>query len=66
MKKWQRMMVKSEGGRGFQSFNHLMAYIIIVCNGDHDAMIYKKAKLTWLEEWFFFFEYLWGRTITRW
>ena len=51
---------------GFQSLNHMLAFVIIVCNGDHDVMIYKKTKLTWLEEWFFALEYLWGRTITRW
>ena len=41
---------------GFQSLNHMLAVVIIVCNGDHDEMIYKKTKLTWLEEWFFAFE----------
>ena len=51
---------------GFQSLNHMLAFMVIVCNGDHDMMIYKSTKLTWLEEWFFAFEYLWGRTISRW
>ena len=51
---------------GFQSLDHMLAYIIIIRNGNHDKMIEKKTRLTWLEEWFFFFEYLWGRTIIRW
>ena len=27
---------------------------------------HKSTKLTWLEEWFFFYEFQWGRTINRW
>ena len=50
----------------FKSLNHLLAYSILLCNGDHDKMIHKTSKLTWLEEWFFFYEYTWGRTIVRW
>ena len=51
---------------GFTSLKHLLAYVITICNGDHDTMIEKTTTLTWLEEWIFFFEYLWGRTLTRW
>ena len=51
---------------GFQSLKHMLAYIILVCNGDHDKMTQKTSTLTWLEEWFFAFEYLWGRTCIRW
>ena len=51
---------------GFQSLKHLLAFIILICNGDHNKMIRKTLKLTWLEEWFFIFEYMWGRTIIRW
>ena len=51
---------------GFTSLSHLLAYVITVYNGDHDLMIRKTTTLTWLEEWMFFFEYLWGKTLTRW
>ena len=51
---------------GFQLLKHLLAYIILVCNGDHDKMTEKTSTLTWLEECFFAFEYLWGRTCIRW
>ena len=37
---------------GFKSLNHMFAFVVIVCNGDHDVMIYKKTKLTWLEKLF--------------
>ena len=40
---------------GFKLLNHLLAFVIIVCNGNHDAMTYKASKLTWQEEWFFEF-----------
>ena len=30
---------------GFKSLNHLLAFVVIVCNGDHDVMIYKKQSL---------------------
>ena len=29
-------------------------------------MTQKTSTLTWLEEWFFVFKYLWGRTCIRW
>ena len=51
---------------GFKSLDHLLAYILIVCNGDVERVQYKNSSLTWLEEWFFFFEFIWGRTLNRW
>ena len=50
----------------FRSLKHLLAFVIIVCNSDHDVMIEKTSKLTWLEEWVFYFEFLWGKTLTIW
>ena len=51
---------------GFRSLDHLLAYTMIVCNGDHKKMTYKRTSLTWLEEWFLYYEYTWGRTLSRW
>ena len=51
---------------GFKSLNHLLAFVMIVCNGGHNVMIHKATKLTWLEEWFSTSKYLWGRTLTCW
>lgn len=51
---------------GFQSLRHMLAYIVVVCNADDDKITYTDTSLTWLEEWFFYFEFLWGRTICRW
>ena len=51
---------------GFKSRDMMLAFIILVCNGDHDVMTTTKTELTWLEEWLLFLEWEWGRTITRW
>ena len=51
---------------GFKSRDMMLAFIILVCNGDHDVMTTTKTELTWLEEWLLFLEWEWGRTITWW
>ena len=50
---------------GFLSLANMLAYIMVVCNGDNNKMKYKHTSLTWLEEWFLFFEIVWGRTLYR-
>ena len=50
---------------GFQTMNHLLLYVFAACNGVHKRMVARDTILTWFEEWFFHFEYKWGRTITR-
>ena len=44
----------------------MLGYIAIVCNGDLKKITKRNSVLTWYEEWFCFFEILWGRTNTRW
>ena len=51
---------------GFSSLEHLLSYIIVLCDGDFHKMREKHSTLTWFEEWFFYFEFVWGRTIVRW
>ena len=50
---------------GFPGLQTLLAYIIIVCNGDISIVLERNTSLTWFEEWFLHFEYKWGRTLTR-
>ncbi len=50
----------------FESLGDMMAYIVVLCNGDHYKITHKHSSLTWFEEWFFFFEFQWGRTLLRW
>ena len=45
----------------------MIAYIIIVCNGDWNVMTESVTGImTWYEEWYFFLEYIWGRTFSTW
>ena len=51
---------------GFDDEKIMLAYIVVICNGDSEKMFSSKSRLTWFEEWFLYFEALWGRTWTRW
>ena len=51
---------------GFASFFMLLAFVLIVCNGSFEYLGESVSCLTWLEEWFAYFEWTWGRTHTRW
>ena len=51
----------------FHSENEMLAFIILVCNGDWDRMTESVTGImTWFEEWYFYFEFMWGRTMTTW
>ena len=51
----------------FRSEKEMLAYIIIVCNGDWERMSESVTGImTWYEEWYFFFEFIWGRTFSTW
>jgi hypothetical protein len=43
-----------------------LCYIAVVCDGNILMMVETTTCLTWFEEWFFFFEMLWGRSLQRW
>jgi hypothetical protein len=51
---------------GFRSLLLMLFYISIVCNGNVELMMATSTTLTWFEEWFFFFEMIWGRSVQRW
>ena len=51
---------------GFASLQLMMFFIVIVCNGDLETMSATVSSLTWFEEWFFYFEWTWGRSLLRW
>ena len=51
----------------FSSDKEMIAYTILICNADWEVMCTSRSGiLTWYEEWFFFYEFCWGRTLTRW
>jgi hypothetical protein len=51
---------------GFPSLLALLGYVAIICDGDIDAMVKSTSELTWFEEWYLFFETVYGRTCLRW
>ena len=44
----------------------MLSFIVIVCNAKKDVIESTSSSLTWFEEWFFYFEFVWGRTLLRW
>jgi hypothetical protein len=50
---------------GFPSEMTMLAYIVVVCDGNVDKIKEKQTPLTWYEEWFMAFEYVWNRSVTR-
>jgi hypothetical protein len=51
---------------GFSSLASLIAFIVVLSNGDMEEMTKTTTSLTWFEEWFLYFERIWGKRITRW
>ena len=51
---------------GFPTEGAMLSYIFTVCNGEIELVQQRHSSLTWYEEWFFHFEFVWGRTLTRW
>ena len=43
----------------------MIAYIVIVCNGDFDRMKERRSSLTWFEEWILYFEWKVDQTARR-
>ena len=51
---------------GFSSMSKLLAFVILVCEGRIDLISKRFTLLTWLKEWFFYFEFVWQRSIANW
>ncbi len=50
---------------GFSDVALLLSFILLVCNGDIEFMTRRVSELTWYEEWFMYFEFVWTRSITN-
>lgn len=51
---------------GFVSLQLMLYFVAVVSNGDIGAMQQRVTTiLRWLEEWLFYFEFIWGRSINR-
>jgi hypothetical protein len=51
---------------GFSSMSALLSFVAVVCNGDLEEMGSHVCFLIWLEEWFFYLEWVWGRQHASW
>jgi hypothetical protein len=51
---------------GFSSVSILLAFIFVVTNGNINQVEHTTTHLSWLEEWFVFFETVWCKHCTRW
>ena len=44
----------------------ILFYMMVVCNGNWNALTKTMLPLTWYEEWLLYFEMLWGRMSGTW
>lgn len=51
---------------GFPSLATMVAYIVVLNNGNMETLIETTTEMTWFEEWMLFFERVWGKSCTRW
>lgn len=50
---------------GFANMLMLLRFVLVVCNGDIEVVTNRATSITWLEEWFLYFEWTWGRSVQR-
>ena len=50
---------------GFKDRNTLLAYIVVICNGDFNRVRMRCTVLTWFEKWVMYFEWSYGQTNLR-
>jgi len=51
---------------GYADISGMLSYIIVVCGGNIDVITTTGSKLTWLEEWMLYLEYMYGHSMNRW
>jgi hypothetical protein len=49
---------------GFKDMAMLLGAICVIGNGNPELIEDRCTNMTWIEEWFMYFEIVWGRTIT--
>ena len=50
---------------GFENVSAMLAYIVVVTNGNFDLIRERRSSLTWFEEWFRYFEWCYGEVCRR-
>ena len=51
---------------GFHDLFSLLSYVVIICGGDINLITSSSSKMTWLEKWILYFEFLYGHSKNRW
>jgi hypothetical protein len=51
---------------GFPSLLTLLGYVSVICGGNIDTIQSSSSTLTWFEEWYIFFQVVYGRSSPRW
>ena len=51
---------------GFRDLFCLLSYVVIICGGDINLITSSTSKMTWLEEWILYFEFIYGHSKNRW
>jgi hypothetical protein len=51
---------------GFADLSMLLTFALVVCGGDLDTLTTTVSKLTFVEEWVFYCEFIYGRVHGRW
>ena len=51
---------------GYADISALLSFVVVVCGGEMDVIIKTCSKLTWLEEWILYLQYIYGHSIKRW
>ena len=44
----------------------MLAFIVVICNGNFNGITYATSTMSWYEEWLFYFEFVLGKTCRRW
>ena len=47
---------------GFYDVSSMLSFVVVVCGGKVDVMTQTYSKLTWLEEWVLYLEYVYGHS----
>jgi hypothetical protein len=51
---------------GFSDLSCMLSFASVICGGDIEIMTTTCSKLTWLEEWILYFEFMYGHSKNRW
>jgi hypothetical protein len=51
---------------GFRDLELMLAFALVVCRGDIEKLTCTNSRLTWIEEWVLYFEFVSHKSMVRW